>query len=166
MTSQTGELEHGLRVKKGDMEIEVWGGREFVEATFQSLKEEFLERREPAEAKVIQAPSPGVTFTEYLAEEAKSLGREPDTLKGYEKILLIGYYLYTVENRDFTYDDIQRLKEEARLSGLENPRQYMSILIRKGYVSEIGVEGGKKLFRILRRGIEYVKNGFEEAVAT
>jgi len=154
--------EYGVRIKKGDVEIEVWGTRDFVESTVEKLKEELLKKSEVIEAQAVKPPSPTMTFTEYLAEEAKAIGREPDTLKGYEKILLIGYYIYTTENRDFTYDDIERLKTEARLSGLENPRQYMSVLIRKGYVSETGVEGGKKVFRILRRGLQYVENGFRE----
>jgi hypothetical protein len=160
------ESEHGIRVRKGDVEIEVWGNRDFVEATFEKLRQEFLQENIKAlETQIVQPPSPGVTFTEYLAEEAKKIGREPDMLKGYEKILLVGYYLYMVEKRDFTYDDVEKLREEARLSGLENPRQYMSILIKKGYVSETGVEGGKKIFRMLRRGLQYVENGFREVEA-
>ncbi|MEM2584264.1 MAG: hypothetical protein QXP99_01855 [Thermoproteota archaeon] len=156
------ETEHGVRIKKGDVEIEVWGSRDFVESTMERLKEEFFKKSEIIEAQAVKPPSPAMAFTEYLAEEAKALGREPDTLKGYEKILLIGYYIYTTENRDFTYDDRERLKTEARLSGLENPRQYMGVLIKKGYVSETGVEGGKKVFRMLRRGIQYVESGFRE----
>lgn len=159
------ESEHGVRIKKGDVEIEVWGSRSFVESTMEKLKEEFFKKSEIVEIQAVKPPSPTTTFTEYLAEEAKALGREPDTLKGYEKILLIGYYIYTTENRDFTYDDIERLKTEARLSGLENPRQYMGVLIRRGYVSETGVEGGKKVFRMLRRGIQYVESGFRETEA-
>lgn len=162
MSSETAESGHGVRIKKGDVEIEVWGSRSFVESTMEKLKEEFFKKSETIEIQAVKPPSPTTTFTEYLAEEAKALGREPDTLKGYEKILLIGYYIYTTENRDFTYDDIERLKTEARLSGLENPRQYMGVLIRRGYVSETGVEGGKKVFRMLRRGIQYVESGFRE----
>lgn len=166
MNTHMEESEHGIRVRKGDVEIEVWGNREFVEAAFEKLRQEFLQENvKTLETPAAQPPSPGMTFTEYLAEEAKKIGREPDMLKGYEKILLIGYYLYTVEKRDFTYDDVEKLRGEARLSGLENPRQYMSILIKKGYVSETGVEGGKKVFRMLRRGLQYVENGFREIEA-
>ncbi|MBO3769170.1 MAG: hypothetical protein QXS51_05835 [Thermoproteota archaeon] len=156
--------ESGVRIKKGELEVEVWGSREFVESTLEKLKEEFF-KKEVLVTQTVKPSSPSMTFTEYLAEEAKVLGREPDTLKGYEKILLIGYYIYTTENRDFTYEDIERLKTEARLSGLENPRQYMGVLIRKGYVSETGTEGGKKVFRMLRRGLQYVESGFREAEA-
>jgi hypothetical protein len=163
--SSSTESGYGIKIRKGDVEVEVWGSREFVEATFEKLKEEFLKRSEVIEFQAIKQPSSAATFAEYLAEEAKVIGREPDNLKGYEKILLIGYYIYTRENRDFTYDDVERLKAEARLSGLENPRQYMGILIRRGYVSETGVEGGKKVFRILRRGLQYVENGFREVEA-
>jgi hypothetical protein len=165
LSSETAESEHGVRIKKGDVEIEVWGSRDFVESTLEKLREEFFKKSGVTEAQAVKPPSPTMTFTEYLSEEAKALGREPDTLKGYEKILLIGYYIYTTENRDFTYDDIERLKTEARLSGLENPRQYMGVLIRKGYVSETGVEGGKKVFRMLRRGLQYVESGFRETEA-
>ncbi|MGQ9596551.1 MAG: hypothetical protein ACUVQY_05320 [Thermoproteota archaeon] len=163
MTSQEDGCAYGVKVKKGDVEIEVWGDKEFVETTFEKLKEEFLkEAARVLETQAVKPPSPGMPFTEYLVEEAKRIGREPDMLKGYEKILLIGHYLYTVENKDFTYEDIDKLREEARLSGLENPRQYMSILIKKGYASEAGVEGGKKIFRMLRRGLQYVESGFKE----
>jgi|YelNatPaOPRAMG01_1025707.scaffolds.fasta_scaffold58886_1 hypothetical protein len=163
---QNGEPEYGVRVRKRDVEVEVWGSREFVETTFDRLKNEFLqEKLEPARVIEPQPPPQGITFTEFLAEEAKRIGREPDMLKGYEKILLIGYYLYMVEKRDFTYEDVEKFKEEARLSGLENPRQYMSILIKRGFVSETGVEAGKKVFKMLRRGLQYVENGFREVEA-
>ncbi|MEM3712812.1 MAG: hypothetical protein QXR97_04680 [Thermoproteota archaeon] len=166
MPPEVTESEHGVRIRRGEVEIEVWGSREFVESTLEKLKEEFFKKVETPVAQAVKPPSASMTFTEYLAEEAKALGREPDTLKGYEKILLIGYYIYTTENRDFTYEDIERLKTEARLSGLENPRQYMGVLIRKGYVSETGTEeGGKKVFRMLRRGLQYVESGFREAEA-
>lgn len=164
----TGAEEPGfcVRVRRGDVEVEVWGSREFVEETFEKLKNEFLQEGvEATGAGGTQPQLREMTFTEYLANEAKRIGREPDALKGYEKILLIGYYLYTVEKRDFAYDDVERLKEEARLSGLENPRQYMGMLIRKGFVSEARVDGGKKVFRMLRRGIQYVENGFREVEA-
>ena len=154
--------EHGVRIKRGEVEIEVWGDRDFVESMLEKLKEEFLKKSEAPVVQEVKPPLSSITFVEYLAEEAKKIGREPDTLKGYEKILLIGYYIYVKENRDFTYDDIERLKTEARLSGLENPRQYMGVLIRKGYISESSTEGGKKAFRILRRGIQYVESGFRE----
>jgi hypothetical protein len=168
LNTHTGEPEYGVRVRKKDVEVEVWGDREFVESTFEKLRNEFLQESVEAVVVKTQEPQPllqGLTFTEFLAEEAKRIGREPDMLKGYEKILLIGYYLYTAEKRDFTYDDVERLKEEARLSGLENPRQYMSILIRRGFVGETGVEGGKKVFRMLRRGLQHVENGFRETEA-
>ena len=162
LNMETGEPEYGVRVRKRDVEVEVWGSREFVEATFERLRSEFLQERVEAARTLEPQPAQGVTFTEFLAEEAKRIGREPDMLKGYEKILLIGYYLYMVEKRDFTYEDVEKLKEEARLSGLENPRQYMSILIKRGFVSETGVEAGKKVFKMLRRGLQYVENGFRE----
>lgn len=166
LNTQGEELEYGVRVRRRDVEVEVWGSREFVETTFERLKNEFLQERiEAARTIEPQPPLQGITFTEFLAEEAKRIGKEPDMLKGYEKILLIGYYLYMVEKRDFTYEDIEKLKEEARLSGLENPRQYMSILIKRGLVSETGVEAGKKVFKMLRRGIQYVENGFREVEA-
>ncbi|MBO3833400.1 MAG: hypothetical protein FGF51_08505 [Candidatus Brockarchaeota archaeon] len=166
LNAQGEEPEYGVRVKRRDVEVEVWGSREFVETTFERLRSEFLQERVEAARTIEPEPLPqGITFTEFLAEEAKRIGREPDMLKGYEKILLIGYYLYMVEKRDFTYEDIEKLKEEARLSGLENPRQYMSILIKRGLVSETGVEAGKKVFKMLRRGLQYVENGFREAEA-
>ncbi|MEM2945359.1 MAG: hypothetical protein QXI87_03320 [Thermoproteota archaeon] len=166
LNTQGEEPEFGVRVRRRDVEVEVWGSREFVETTFERLKNEFLQERiEAARTIEPQPPLQGITFTEFLAEEAKRIGKEPDMLKGYEKILLIGYYLYMVEKRDFTYEDIEKLKEEARLSGLENPRQYMSILIKRGLVSETGVEAGKKVFKMLRRGIQYVENGFREVEA-
>ncbi|MEM3454942.1 MAG: hypothetical protein QXS21_07235, partial [Thermoproteota archaeon] len=54
--------------------------------------------------------------------------------------------------------------QEARLSGLANPRQYMSEIIRKGLVKESGIsEDKKKTFKILRGGIQYVESNFKES---
>lgn len=155
-----------IRIKIGDREFEVEGDKEFVERNAEVLFNKVRQEVTQKEVKVVQEEIP--TFNEFINEKAKIFGKDPDQLSGFQKILLIAYYVFKFENgRDFTYDDIEKYSQEARLSGLANPRQYMSDLIKKGFVKEGEVsEGKKKTFKILRGGIQYVESGFKEGYET
>jgi len=156
-------VQYRIKIRMGDKELEVEGDKDFVEKSIDNLYEKIYGKVAPeVPSKVISLPSERPSFNEYLSEIAKVFGKDPDKLTGYQKILLIAYYVFKYENRDFTYDDIEKYSGEARLSGLANPRQYMSDLIRKGYLQESETEGKKKSFKILRRGIQYVEGGFKE----
>lgn len=152
-----------IRIKIGDREFEVEGDREFVERNVETLFNKLYQEVTLKETKTTQEEK--ITFNEFINEKAKIFGKDPDQLSGLQKILLIAYYVYKFEEgRDFTYDDVKKYSQEARLSGLANPRQYMSELIRKGFVKEGEVsEGKKKTFKILRGGIQYVESGFKES---
>ncbi|MBO3767794.1 MAG: hypothetical protein JTT16_00535 [Candidatus Brockarchaeota archaeon] len=151
-----------IKIKIGDKELEVEGDKEFVERNAEILFNKVYQEVTPKEAKPTQEEK--ITFNEFINERSKTFGKDPDQLSGFQKILLIAYYVFRFENRDFTYEDIERYAQEARLSGLANPRQYMSEIIRKGLVKESGIsEDKKKTFKILRGGIQYVESNFKES---
>jgi hypothetical protein len=155
-----------VRIKIGEKEFEVEGDREFVEKNAEILFNKLYQETTSKETGAVQEEKPN--FNEFINERAKIFGKDPDQLSGSQKILLIAYYVFKFEGgRDFTYDDVEKYSQEARLSGLANPRQYMSELIRKGFVKEGEVsEGKKKTFKILRGGIQYVESGFKESYET
>lgn len=149
-----------IRIRIGDKEIEVEGDKEFVEKNAEALFSKIY----GATRETGATQEEKLTFNEFINEKAKIFGRDPDQLSGFQKVLLIAYYVFKFENRDFTYEDIERYAQEARLSGLANPRQYMSEIIRKGLVKEGEVsKDKKKTFKILRGGIQYVESGFKES---
>lgn len=152
-----------IKLKLGTTEIEVEGDRDFVEKKFEELFNKVsrpIPQTKPSFEAGLRLEK--VPFPEFIAEVSRNIGKEADDLTGPQKMIVIGYYFYKYEGRDFSYEDVKKATLEARLSGLANPRQYTPELIRRGYIQEVEPAAGeKKRFKILRRGIQYVESNFQ-----
>ncbi len=160
------EARYRIRVRFGTTEIEVQGDKEFVEKKYSELFEKLSTESpmaRPSAPTKLEAPVGKTPFPEFIAEKSRSVNKDPDDLTGSQKMMVIAYYEYRYRGKDFSYDDVAASASEARLSGLTNPRQYTSDLIKKGYLQEVQCpqEEKKKCFRILRRGIQYVESDFQ-----
>jgi len=156
------EPRYRIRVKFGSTEIEVQGDKEFVESKFNELLQS-LSKEITAAPEQPKITGERISFPEFIAEKSRNIGKDPANLTGPQKMMSIAYYIYKYESRDFSYDDVAAGASEARLSGLTNPRQYTSDLIKKGYLQEVQCpqEEKKKCFRILRRGIQFIESNFQ-----
>lgn len=150
------EPRYRIRVKFGTTEIEVQGDREFVEKKYSELFEKLSSgapTERPSTPTKVEPPAVGKTsFSEFIAEKSRAVNKDPDDLTGSQKMMVIAYYEYRYKGKDFSYDDVAASASEARLSGLTNPRQYTSDLIKKGYLQEVQCpqEEKKKCFKIGR----------------
>jgi len=153
-------MTYRLRIKVGGLELELEGDREFLEARLADLSwiDALLERlgglgrQETVKAPQQQAVMTTASFSSFV-EFASHVNPE----KNWEKFLTIAYYLYRQEGRDLTYEDVERYYAQARWPMPKNVWDVMSHLIREGYMEDAGKQNDRKVFRILRKGIEHVE---------
>ncbi|MCC6023790.1 MAG: hypothetical protein LZ166_03635 [Thaumarchaeota archaeon] len=152
-------MTYRLRIKVGGLELELEGDREFLEARFADLSwvDALLERlgglgRQEMIRVSHQQAAAAASFSSFV-EFASHVNPE----KNWEKFLTIAYYLYRQEGRDLTYEDVEKYYTQARWPMPKNVWDVMSHLIREGYMEDAGKQNDRKVFRILRKGIEHVE---------
>lgn len=170
--------DYKVRIRVGEVEIEVAGDREFVEQKIKEFKEDFLtkepksmtDQMQKPEVKVQQtkkitakeAVSKGETITQAIVEESildfKEFAREKTPRTANQKVMTIAYYLYSYEKRDFTYKDVKDYYERAGWGTLINPIGIVRNLIKLGYLEQVE---DTEMFRISTDGIKYVENNFK-----
>ncbi|MEN2975166.1 MAG: hypothetical protein ABDH32_06285 [Candidatus Caldarchaeales archaeon] len=155
----TAQITYRVRLNLNGLEIEIEGDKEFVESKISDLtwidnlsqKLAFIGGKQSSNIGIVKV---GSSFTEFSSQI------NPQSHP--QKVLSIAYYLYSREERDFTYDDIMNYYEQRRWSKPSNPRDVVSDLIKEGYIEESSKINGKKAFKILEKGIKYVQSGFKE----
>ncbi|MEM0329430.1 MAG: hypothetical protein QXU12_01860 [Nitrososphaerota archaeon] len=151
-------MTYRLRIKLGGLELELEGDREFLEARFADLSwiDALLERLGNLEQQRAVKPPQQQAVVGSFSSFVEFAGRvNPE--KNWEKFLTIAYYLYSQEGRDLTYDDVEKYYAQARWPMPKNVWDVMSHLIREGYMEDAGKQNDRKIFRILRKGIEHVE---------
>lgn len=149
-------MTYRLRIKFGELELELEGDRDFLEAKFADMSwiDALLERLGALERQAgLKPPQPALSSFSSFVEFASVVNPE----KNWERFLTIAYYLYRQEGRDLTYEDVERYYGQARWPMPKNIWDVMSHLIREGYMEDAGRQNDRKAFRILRKGIEYVE---------
>ncbi len=149
-------MSYRVRVLSNGVEVEVEGDREFVEAKLSDLSwlEAMLERlsaMEGGRGEAGEKPS-FIEFADRLDPKSHP-----------QRFLTIAYYLYKWEGRNVGYDDFEEYYRKARWPTPSNPRDVVGDLVRDRLFEDAGRVNGKKVFRILRKGIRFVENGFREA---
>jgi hypothetical protein len=150
-------MPYRLRIKVGGLELELEGDREFLEARVADLSwiDALLERLgNLGWQELIKAPQQAAASNFSSFVEFTSLVN-PE--KNWEKFLTIAYYLYKQEGRNLTYEDIEKYYAQARWPMPKNVWDVMSHLIREGYMEDAGKQNDRKIFRILKKGVEHVE---------
>jgi hypothetical protein len=150
-------MPYRLRIKVGGLELELEGDREFLEARVADLSwiDALLERLgNLGWQELIKAPQQAAASNFSSFVELTSLVN-PE--KNWEKFLTIAYYLYKQEGRNLTYEDVEKYYAQARWPMPKNVWDVMSHLIREGYMEDAGKQNDRKIFRILKKGVEHVE---------
>jgi predicted nucleotidyltransferase component of viral defense system len=154
------ETNYVMRYKKGDLEIEVQGDKEFVQEKFIELLE--LEIKKTAQITTVEnhlsSPIPeqrGEHKRQSLSEFLKA--KNPKTHG--DKMLVFGYYLEKFENQNsFNLDDIERCYSAAKMPRTKNFGTYLAGLIRNGYLMEATEKkDNKKAWTLTQSGLDYVE---------
>jgi predicted nucleotidyltransferase component of viral defense system len=153
------ESNYVLRYKKGDIEIEVQGDKTFVEEKFKELLNlgarstpELVVTADKNEAKREAKPGEEISLVEFFNQKKpKSHG---------DKLLVFGYYLEKIRGYEaFNIDDIEKCYQDARVPKTKNFSQYITWLIRKGYLMDHEQKkDDKKAWVLTKDGQEYVEN--------
>jgi len=149
------ESNYLIRYKKGEIEIEVQGDKDFVEEKFKELISLKLTASAKEQAGVTSTPTESgkqLSLVEFIRNKnPKSHG---------DKILTFGYYLKTFRNfHSFNLDDIEECYREARIPRTKNFSAYITQLIRDGLIMDSEEKkDNKKAWILTNRGIEYVEN--------
>lgn len=146
-----------IRIKRGQIEIEVEGSEEYVNHKFKELKDEFF--------KQIPTPIPKITEeTEHVI-----LDELPDNLPTFletkgnpqsnqDLALTFAYWLLKKEGVEpFNRSDIERCYSLTRLTPSTNTGMDLRRLQGKGYLIPEEKEGGLA-YRLSQRGLEYLEH--------
>jgi len=149
------ESNYSIKYRKGDLEIEVHGDKDFVESKFKELFERKLEPvSKKAEVKIEAAVSEDkkdMSLAEFLNSKQT---------KGHDdKILVFGYYLEKfADESSFNVKDIEKCYQEVALPPTKNIPTYTTILIKKGYIMSVPEKkDNKKAWQLTQSGEKYVE---------
>lgn len=143
------EANYKIRFKKGDLEIEVQGDKEFVSSKFEELMKSKITSEMIAETKKVKG------LPTSLAEFVKIKGSP----KGYNDLTVVfAYWLFKKENMErFNAKDIENCYSLARIPKPANISDTMNKNQRKGFLMRAGKKDEKIAWSITRSGEEYVE---------
>lgn len=148
------ESNYSIRYRRGDLEIEVQGDKNFVETNFKEL----LELKRPVEAK-----QPIITGEVQLTDAGKKYSlaeflKTKDAKNHGDKILVFAYYLQEYENiSSFNLDDIEQCYMKVKVPKTTNFSPYFTQLVSKGYIMDATEKkDNKKSWTLTNSGDEYV----------
>lgn len=157
------ETNYQIRYKRGDLEIEVHGDKDFVESKFKELLElkKHAEGKQPIPTEETRTIQPSDTekelsISEFLkTKDAKSHG---------DKILVFAYYLEKYEKiRSFNVDDLERCYRDVRVPKTKNLPHYIAQLTSDSYITDAEEKkNSKKAWELTDKGIECVKSLSQE----
>jgi len=153
------EVQYGIKYKKGEVEIEVQGDKDFVENKFRellSLETSALSSIPKEKPKSTSTKKGRISITEFL--KGKTIKSHTD------RVLVFGYYLEKIENiSPFNLNDITRCYRNTRIPKAKNFHYYIGQLISRKYLMHAPKKkDNKKAWMLTDAGIEYVKT-FESA---
>jgi len=154
------EATYQMRYRKGDLEIEVQGDKEFVQEKFKELLE--LAIKKTSEIPIVETPS-SVAIPEQTEVRKKQSLAELFKVKNPkshgDKMLLFGYYLEKFEGQSsFNLDDIEKCYFKIRTPKTKNFGPYLAQLIRESYLMDAEEKkDNKKAWKLTQTGLDYVE---------
>lgn len=154
------DVRYKIRIKRGNLEVEVQGDKQWVENKFEELtsKEAFtalkvqVEPMVKAEEKPKEKEELPVSLAEFLRQ--KGSPHQHKIL-----VVLFSYWLFHKENlRTFNVRDISACYDDARIPESTNTSQYMNQAQAEGYFKRVEErKDGLVAWTITPTGEEYVE---------
>ena len=145
-----------IRVRKGNVEIEIQGSEEFVTKKFAELEEYLEQIIPPAEEKEkideeIEEELPD-TLPEFLYQKG-------DPQRFVEKTLVFVYWLkYKKQIDPFNFSDIEECYEESMIPKSKNISRDLRNIIREGLIMRLDEKKeGQIAYRLTRSGIRTIE---------
>lgn len=157
------QTQYRIRVRRGDVEVEIEGDKSYVNRAFAELKRLVLGLEEPSTAR-----PPKSQTKAYLplakAQSVREFLDSYDLKKHTDIVLAFGYYL---EKRralsSFSPVELNRCYYEAKLEP-SNTSQMIINNTRKGLIMDApGSKKGKRKYVLTRKGERFVEAGFVQS---
>lgn len=146
---------YGVRIRRGDRELEVWGSTEFVETQLERLGSQQLVSQE---AKL---PSMEKTLTGAKEFSLAEFLRQTEPSNHFHRITSIGYFLEKVRGQSaFTRVDIVKAYEEAkeRYSSIPNVYRDVGKCVSRGLLMQKkGESSGEESYVVTSSGDKWVE---------
>ncbi len=152
-------MDYRIRVKKGNIELEVQGTQEFVESKYEELKEVLdLQISDPQEATPIPAPpreeSPQIELPDNIVSFLRLKGNPKTNLK---RNMIFAYWLNEHGTEEFTSEPIDALYDAAKLRVPAKTARDMATLQGRGLLLSRGKEGHYFKYALSADGIRDVE---------
>jgi predicted nucleotidyltransferase component of viral defense system len=153
------DIQYSMRYKKGDLEIEVQGDKDFVEQKFKELLAVGAKIRRQAESLSDRKKEDVRGRKPSIIEFLRSKG---DKFSHTDRIVLFGYYLETFEEYEsFNVKNIEQCYRKARIPLPKNFPAYIKMLIKNVYIMEASEKkDSRKSYQLTDTGIKYVEETF------
>lgn len=154
-----------IKIKKGDLEFEVCGDKNFVIEYFEQMKEIFF----TGPLTVIDSslkPAENVINSKHITNELDDdeipldvYFKRYDTVGLQQKFLTTALYLLEIKKiTSFRSKDINEILRENKLETFQSASTHIRRLRTKGLISIIGKEGQESILTIYKDNIEEAKD--------
>lgn len=149
------ETTYKIKIRKGDLEIEVQGDKEWVEIKYNELKNEL-----DFEALVPSQDVPSMEDKDLPMTLSEFIRSKPNVSSNADEMAVYAYWLYhKKEMSSFNLKDIRACYNETRITVPTNPGQYLGDLQRKGFIKKLDEKKeGMNAYIITPTGENFVEN--------
>ncbi len=153
---------YGLRFRKGDVEIEIQGDKNFVEKKFEELYSKIFGAIVPAKQKILTEVSPieKIVASEHLdSKDLREYMKKFRTTNNTEKMMVAARYLYErLNKKSFTLFDIKSIYKIMRWQTSKNPSSFLQKFRQKKYIYLLPQKrDGKPLYVLTEKGIKFTE---------
>lgn len=146
---------HSIEISAGDFSLSVAGTQEFVEEQFYALYED----HDLADVSASELPSRSASSEETTDESGRSVKpiseylSESDATAKRDRVLVIGWYLESIEDQDdFTEAEIERKAENANVALGQSIERDLGNNVEDGYLFPAGERSGEDTFWVTEAG--------------
>ena len=146
-----------IKIKKGDLEIEVQGDKKWVEAKFKELSDEMKSIKL---VDFTQPPTPSDPTPSGLPDSISEFLKQKGSPKTHTDRAMVFSYWLSKKKNTFSYNsvDIDQCFQEALIAKPANTNDRMNSNQKKGFLLRAPDKDDLKTWRITSSGEEYVQN--------
>ncbi len=155
---------YGIKFRKGDVEIEIHGDKNFVESKFEELYSKTfgaIVHIKEKEIPQVEAPPKKQEAVETLSpEDVKEYMRMFKVMNNTQRIMVAARYLQEKLNkRSFTLADVKSVYKVMKWGISKNPSSFLQKFRQKKYIYPLPQKkGGKPLYVLTEKGVEFTES--------
>jgi len=152
---------YGIRFRKGDIEIEIQGDKEFVGQKFEELYSKVFSAIVPVEKPTKEEVKKKEVFLEHLKpEDVKEYMKKFRVTNNTHKMMVAAMYLQErLDKKSFTLLDLKSIYKIMRWQISTNPSSFLQKFREKKYIYLLPKKkDGKPLYVLTEKGIKFAES--------